>query len=364
LITSNPGRLSYGQTGEERLRLRTKAAAYGIAGLTVAGAVILCGSSLGLLTISSTGTLSVLLTDPPMVPSGVSAVYVTYSSIAVHALGFNNSGWVPFSGQETIDTLKLVNLSQTISSGTVPSLTYDLVEFNISNVVVTYRGTNCTTAIASGKLVVPIIGDVTVSSSYPSAALVDIQPTILNLGNQTTPDFTMAAGAKALQVPSDDVSSSMKNIGNSYPLQGHDWFQTFKTHHSYELNITGFALTSNSFTFSATNQGPDPITIRMVILTPAAQGEESAMPIGPMANSIFFAVKSDGSLSLVNGNPGQVETYLGLNGYTLVGGTTHSFSFSGTITSLIGRLGISSGTEYTVEILGSETMSGRTVLGS
>lgn len=346
------------------MRLRTKAAAYGMAGLAVAGAVILSGSSLGLLAVNSTGILSVLLTDPATVPSGVSAVYVTYSSIAVHASGFNNSGWVPFPEQGTIDTLKLVNLSQTISSGTVPSLTYDLVEFNISNVVVTYGGTNYTAATASGRLVASIIGDVTVSFSYPSAALVDIQPTILNLGNQTTPDFTMTTGVRALQVPSDDVSNSMKNVGNNYPLQGHDWFQTFKAHHSNKLNITEFALTADSFSFSAKNQGSDPITIQMVILTPVAKGQESTMAIGPMSNSIFFAVKSDGSLSLVNGNPGQVETSLGLGGYTLVGGSTHSFSFSGTITSLFGRLGVSGGTEYIVEILGSETLSGRTVFGS
>jgi hypothetical protein len=345
--------------------LRTKTAAYGIAGLAVAGAVILSGSSLGLLTVGSSGILSVLLTDPPTMPEGVSAVYISYSSIAVHATGFNNnSGWIAFSGQGTIDTLKLVNLSETISSGIVPSLTYDLVEFNISNVEVTYMGGNYTAAVGSEKLVVPIIGGVKVSSSNPSAALVDIQPTVLNLGNQTDPYYTVATGAKALQIPSYEVSDSMKNIGNSYPLQGHDWFQTFKAHHSDNLNITGFTLGANSLSFSAENQGSDSITIRMVILTPVPQGQVSGMFTGPMSDSIFFAVKSDGSLVLVNGSPGQVENFLGLGGYTLVGGAAHSFSFSGTITNLRDKLGISSGTRYEVELVGSEALGGRAVLAS
>jgi len=152
------------------LKLRTKTAAYGIAGLALAGAVILSGSSLSLLTVGSSGILSVLLTDPPTVPEGVSAVYISYSSIAIHASEFNNSGWIAFSGRGTIDALKLVNLSETISSGVVPSLTYDLVEFNISSVEVTYVGENYTATVASEKLVVPIIGGVKVSSSNPSAA--------------------------------------------------------------------------------------------------------------------------------------------------------------------------------------------------
>jgi hypothetical protein len=346
------------------LKLRTKTAAYGIAALAVAGAVILSGSSLGLLNVSSSGILSVLLTDPPTVPDGVSAVYVTYSSIGVHASGFNDSGWVAFSGQGTIDAFRLVNLSETISSGIVPSLTYDLVDFNISNVEVTYMGANYTATIASGKLVVPIVGGVRVSSSNPSAALVDIQPTILNLGSRSDPDFTITTGVKALQVPSDEVSDSMRNIGNSYPLQGNDWFQTFKTHHSDNLNITRFTLTPNSFSFSVANQDTDPITIRMVILTPVTQGEESGMFMSPMAGSIFFAVKSDGTLALVIGSPGQVETFLGLHGYTLVGGTAHSFSFSGAVTNLFGKPGVSSGTNYNIELVGSGAPSGHAVVAS
>jgi hypothetical protein len=364
LITPTERHLVHEPTGDPPLKLRTRAAAYGLAGLAVAGVVILSGSSLGLLNVSSTGILSVLLTDPPAVPEGVSAIYFTYSSIEVHASGFNNSGWIAFSGQGTIDAFKLVNLSQTISSETVPSLTYNLVEFNISKVTVTYIGRNYTAVIASGKIVVPIEGGVKVSSSNPAAALVDVQPTILNLGNQTDPDFTIAAGAKALQVPLDEVSDSMRNIGNSYPLQGHEWFQTFKTHHSDNLNVTGFTLTASSFSFSTANVGSDPITIRMVILTPVAQGEESGPFVSPMSDSIFFAVRSDGSLELMNGTPGQVTPLLGLGGYTLVGGATHSFSFSGTITNLFGKREVSGGTRYGVLLLGSETLSGRTVVAS
>ena len=344
------------------MKLRTRAVAYGIAGLVLAGTVIFSGSTLGLLGASS-GVLSVLLTDPPSVPSGVSAIYVTYSSIAVHAAGLNDSGWVSFSGQGTIDTMKLVNLSQTISSGIVPSLTYNMVEFNISNVQVEYMGANYSAAIASERLVVPIVGGVKVSSSTLSAALVDIQPTVLNLGDRARPNFTMATGAKALQVPSDEVSDSMKNVGNSYSLQGRNWLDVFRSHHD-NLTVAGISFSPNTLSFVVTNSGSDAATLRMAILTPVTSNGESEMAMGSMANSFFFAVQRDGSLVLVNGAPGQVESLLGSDGYSLAQGASHTFSFHGTITSLLGKHGESSGTTYTLVLLGSEAFRGVTVIAS
>jgi hypothetical protein len=346
------------------LKLRTKAAAYGLAGLALAGAAIFSGSTLGLLTVGSSGILSVLLTDPPSVPNGVAAVYVSYSSIAVHATGPNDSGWVPFSGQGTIDTMKLVNLSQTISSGIVPALTYDMVEFNISEVQVAYMGSNYTATIASSKLVAPIVGGVEVSSSSPAAALIDIQPTILNLGSRSSPEFTMAAGAKALMIPSDEVNDSMKHVGSNYTLQGHDWFQTFEAHHFDHITVSVLSLTSGSFAFSVANGGSDPVTIRMVILTPLGQvqgpGEEGEGMMGSMAGSVFFTVQSDGTLRLVGGTPGEVGSFLGTGGYTLASGGSHTFSYAGSLASILGMSTLSSGGRYSLVLMGSDALASQT----
>jgi hypothetical protein len=342
------------------LRLRTKAAAYGVAGLAVAGAVIFSGSALGLLNVSPTGVLSVLLTDPPSVPGGVTAVYVTYSSIAVHASGFNDSGWVTFSGQGTIDTMRLVNLSQTISSGIVPALTYDQVEFSISGVKVEYMGANYSATLASGKLTVPIVGGVEVNATKPAAALVDIQPTVLNLGSQASPSFTISAGARALQVPPDEVSDSMRHLGNNFSLQGHVWFQSFTAHHSDRVTISGLSLTSGSFSFTATNGGSDPVVIRMAILTPLGQGEgqgENQEMMGSMSDSIFLVVQADGALSLVSGPPGQVGPLLGSGGFILAPGASQTFTYSGAISSLLGSTLISRGASYNLVLMDGEALT-------
>ncbi len=346
------------------MKLGTRAAAYGIAGLVLVGAVIYSGSALGLLNTSPSGVLSVLLVDPPSVPDGVSAIYFTYSDVAVHASGFGDSGWVTISGQGTIDTMGLVNFSQTISTGAVPSLTYNLVAFNISGVMVDFMGRNYSATVDSGRLEVPIVGGLKVNSSDPAAALVDIQPTVLNLGSQTAPNFSMATGAKALQIPIGEVDQSMKLVGNKSSLEGHGWFQTFRANHSDNLTSAGLSLTSNSFSFTVTNGGTDPLTVRMVLLTQDPADNRAGAALGAVSSSVVFAVESDGSLQLVSGGTGQVQSLLEASGYSLAAGATHQFSYTGAISSLLGDHRISSGTSYTVVVIGSETLSVQTVTAS
>ena len=349
------------------MRLGTKAAVYGIAGLVLASAMIFSGSTLGYLSPAS-GVLSVLLTDPPTVPSGVTAVYVTYSNLAVHAAGFSDSGWVNVPGQGTIDTLKLVNLSQTISTGSIPSLTYNVVSFNITKVQVTYLGKNYSATVGSGKLVVPIVGGVKVDSSGPSAALIDIQPVVLNVGNQTAPDFTIATGARALMVPKGEVSDSTKVVGNNMSLEGRSWFQSFRENHTEGLTLSDLNLTANTLSFSADNHGSEPVSIRMLMLTPSgsdsADGVGMDMGSGSMANSIVFVVQSDGSLKLINGTPGQIGSSLEGSGFSLAGGQTHHFTYSGQITSLLGRHGVVTGTKYSLVLMGFGALGVQTVIAA
>ena len=346
------------------MKLRTKAAAYGVSALVLACAVIASGSALGLLNTRSSGLLSVLLTDPPSVPDGVTAVYISYSGIAVHAEGFGDGGWVAVSGAGTVDTMKLINLSQTISTGVIPSLTYNVIRLNITGASVEFNGKNYTTQVNSGTVTVPFVGGLKVNSSIPAAALIDIQPTVLNLGTQLGPDFNMAAGARALQVPSSDVDNSLKNVGSTFNLQGNGWFNSFRSHHSDTLNSTQPTLTADSLSFSETNGGEDPLVVSMVVVTPATHGNGDHGPLDSVANGIVFSVGSDGSLALLSGSPNQVGSLLGNRGYTMAPGTTFRFTYSGPLTSLLGGGGITKGATYYVTAIGSETLSMQTVVAS
>ena len=355
--------VSYGPAGDHYLRLRTRATAYGVAGLIVAGAVIFSGAALGLLNTRSSGVLSVLLTDPPSVPEGVTAVYITYSGIAVHAEGFANGGWVAVSGAGTIDTMRLINLSQTISSDEIPSLTYNLIAFNITGASVDFGGRNYTTTVGAERLTVPLVGGLKVNSSTVAAALIDIQPTILNVGTQSAPSFTLAAGAKALQVPAGDVDNALKVVGHTLNLQGNGWFNSFRAQHSDNLSSSGPTLTAGSLSFSATNAGSDPVVVRMVVVTPAAHGNGAHGALDSLANDIVFAVGTDGSLRLLNGPAGQIASLFDGAGYTIAPGATSRFTYSGTLTSMLGD-GITSGATYYVTVIGSQTLSVQSVVAS
>lgn len=306
-----------------------------------------------------------MLTDPPSVPDGVTAVYISYSGIAVHAEGFGDGGWVAVSGAGTIDATKLINLSQTISSAVIPSLTYDAIRLNMTGASVDFMGENYSAQVSSGGTVtVPFIGGLTVNSSVPAAALIDIQPTVLNLGTQFGPDFNMAAGARALQVPSSDVGNSLKDVGSTFNLQGDAWFNSFRSHHSDTLNSTQSTLTPDSLSFSETNGGDDPLVVRMVMVTPAAPSGEGYGPFDSVAGSIVFSVGSDGSFVLLSGSPSQVGSLFGDRGYTLAPGATFQFTYSGTLMSLQGGSGITEGASYYVTVIGSETLSVQTVVAS
>ena len=346
------------------MKLKLKAAAYGAGALVLAGAVIFSGSSLGVLNARPSGVLSVWLTDPPSVPDGVTAVYISYSGIAVHAEGFGGGGWVAVSGSGTIDTMKLVNLSQTISSGVIPSLTYDVIKMNITGASVEFMGKNYTVQVNSRTVTVPFVGGLKVNSSIPAAALIDIQPTILNLGTQAGPDFNMAAGARALQVPQGEVDSSVTAVGNTHDLQGNGWFSSFRSHHSDTLSSTQPSLTASSLSFSETNGGDDPLVVRMVVVTPATHGDGERGALDSVTNGFVFAVGTDGSLKLLNGSPEQVGSLFDSAGYTLAPGATFRFTYSGTITGLMGGNGIVSGGSYYVSVIGSETLSVQTVTAS
>jgi hypothetical protein len=347
---------------------QAKGAAYGVAGLAVASLVIFSGMALGLINTSSTEVVSILLTDPPSVPQGVSAVYLNYSGVALHAEG-PGAGWVYTGGQGTIETLGLVNLSQTISSAKVPVLTYNLVAFNVTSALVDFQGKNYTATVNGGRLTVPIVGGLTVTPSHSAAAVVDIQLTVLNEGTSSAPEFMIASGARAVQVPSGEVTDNMEHLGFKFGLSNHSWFQSFNEDHSNTLAASGVKLTPTSLTFTVNNPGPNPVNIRMILIIPA-KGTEVDDPFGSVANSSVFSVNQNGSTALftVSGSNGESESGIHIAisgpGYQLAAGTSFTFTFSGTISTTTHGAGVIRGATYYLILVGSGVISTQQVVAT
>lgn len=346
------------------MRVQTKAFAYAVGALALAGAVIFSGSTLGVFPTgissfnpSASAALSILLTDPPSVPEGVTAVNITYTGVAVHPTAFpSGSGWIQVGGHGTLDTLRLVNVSQTISSSNVPTGAYNLVAFTVSAATVEFDGSAYNATINSGKLVVPIIGGLLLNQSRPAAAVIDIQPTVLNLGTQTSPQFAIATGAKAFQVPSGEVVPEMKTIGYKFTLSQKPWFHSFQVGHQAVLNASGTTLTQNSFKITVSNPTSDSVSIRMIIISTSAEGKGAHAGLG---GSVMFAVGSDGSLQPVTISHGtgmgtmmQLQSVFTGSGYQLTSGASHTFSYSGNINTLLSSRSIGPGSQYLVIVLG------------
>ncbi|MGC8645283.1 MAG: DUF4382 domain-containing protein [Thermoplasmata archaeon] len=92
------------------------------------------------------GTLRVAVADAPV--GNVSAVYITFSSIALHG---NSSGWTNYSlSSRTVDIYDLTVSNATILGNlTVHSGKYTMIRVYITNVVVTIGGVNETFRLAS-----------------------------------------------------------------------------------------------------------------------------------------------------------------------------------------------------------------------
>jgi Domain of unknown function (DUF4382) len=348
------------------MRLGGKVAFYAAMALVVAAAIIVGSSPLGVaptgsvFTPTAPGVLSVLLTDPPSVPAGVTAVYVTFSALEIHVTQLpNDSGWIPLAAQGTINTLGLVNLSQTISSDNAPSGRYNLVSFKIDSVAVTYQGSNYSASVRHDSLTVPIIGGLEVNSSKPAAALIDVFPTVVNFGSDANPVFVVSTAAHALQVPSTDVQPGMHHLGSQTPLQSKGWFTKFSSAHSYNLTVTSATMTQNSLSVTVTS-GPDSLELYLIVVTPSVTHGHSNNPTLALSDSVAYFLSQNGTMRQlqvpgVAGNQGLVDSVLASlspGGYLLRGSSSATFTFTGHIAFPTPKNSSTSG--YTITVIGDQ----------
>ena len=188
-----------------------------------------------------TGTLAVLLTEPPTVPVGVTAVYATYSDVQVHVNGAGNlSGWTNLHSSGKINLMGVINVGQTIVSTSVPTGSYSALRFNIITAVVTYQGKNYTAHIATSsttgsQLTVPIVGGIQVSSGQSSAAIIDMTPTVILAGNSTNPQFAFINAAKAYTIPANSVSRALILKEHQVNLTSQGWWAKIIDSAHYQL---------------------------------------------------------------------------------------------------------------------------------
>jgi hypothetical protein len=116
--------------------------------------------------------------DPPA--PGL-AIYLTFTSVALHRVGNGSAGWVAiFNGSRTV---AIGNASQLLASAWAPAGEYDEVFFTVSSAAVEIGGVNVTARVPSGVFKVHITGGMRLSGgsteklliSFPHVAYADGQ---------------------------------------------------------------------------------------------------------------------------------------------------------------------------------------------
>ena len=317
------------------------------------------------------GTLSLLMTDPPNAPKGVTAVYVSYSSLLVHDEGIK---WIDLNSSGQVELMGTVNVALTLSSAKVPFGTYDAIRFEISSATVTYQGKNYSATVQGGTLTITIKGGEVVSGSHAAAAIIDIRPSVVNIGSQTGPQFVLRPVAFAFPVPSGNVVQSMGREGNRYNLVGMQWWDDDRAFANATLSITSAALSSNSLSVSLKDNGSQDIQVRMVVVTaatliPVGYGNHE-MPMALMGSAVFivfpngtlveYAPTLHAMMPSGESQPSFLQDLV-LGGLNLTAGGTATLHYSGNITLGFGGMmtfshSIIKGDSYWVTVIGDQSV--------
>jgi len=277
------------------------------------------------------------MTDPPTIPSGVSAVYIAYADLGVHIAGQGNqTGWRVFKTIGQIDLLSVINYTQTVALANITAGNFNAIAFNVTSVIVTYQSQNFTADLTSKTHAVflPIDGGVTVLSGKTSAALIDFTATVLLLGNQTNPQFAFIPAAKAYSVPSQSVSTLHLTVGDKDDIHAATWW--IQILHGSKFQITKLTLTPSKISIGITNSGNSTLFLRLADLSSAVSVIGGTTEVSNLASMLsiseVFAIESNSTLSPVTEiGSGAADAVIDTGGFVIPVGASVTFSYNGNI---------------------------------
>jgi hypothetical protein len=224
----------------------------GIIAIALVGAAVFIPGA-GIFGPSNSGTLGIQLTDPPIVPQGVTDVYIDYSVMAVHvADAGTSSGWYPVAKAGEIDLMSVLSTSITVGSAKVSSGVYNAIGFNITSATVTVNGKNLSAFISSNKLIVPLVGGVQVNSGQSVGVLVDLSPTVMAVQNGNQTAYVLIPSAHGLHIPDSAWKSANHDGDEIKDIQQQSWYEDEL---KGQISVTPNILSANSLNVTVKNTG-------------------------------------------------------------------------------------------------------------
>ena len=327
-----------------------------------------------------TGILSIMFTDPPNVPEGVTEVHINYSDFYIHAAKSDeNHGWINLNIQGSINLMDVLEVAETIASLQLEDGKYNLIKFNVTSAKIIYEGNSYPAFIQTGMLSIPIIGGIEVKSLEPTAAIIDFSPTVFNLGNLTDPEFVISAVAKAYTIPVDEVTPQIHRRGYRLLLKEKLWWKHLREMNDSELEITSASLSADSISVDVKNVGTRTVQLRFVIVSKLkgyyVDEEKPKLQRAFFGTQIFLITKNGElkSFLVVRQKINVLEEVRQLFqelGYPIEPNASFSLSYNGSITFGYGYnpgkkpLKVEPGTQYVITVIGEETLTSKVVVAS
>lgn len=323
----------------------------------IATAIFVPGAGILSQNTGGTGTLGLQITDPPIVPAGVTNVYIGYSEMAVHVADAGNySGWYKIAPAGEIDLMSVLTTSITLGSSQVKSGVYNAISFNITSATVTANGINESAYISNHHLLVPLVGGVQVGSGASEGILLDLSPTVLAVTNGTQTAYVLLPNAQALHLPRTAWEQAEQRGEEIKDIQQAAWFHGVRG----DITLSGGVLSTNSINITVKNDGLNNTMVSslsvyypLTVICQQYNAQCSSSPYGDaLPRSIplaLFGVLSNGTLIQYNFTASAVAKYTGTGavdysaeidqqgvhlGYVLAPGQSVTFSFKGPISTI------------------------------
>ena len=198
---------------------------------------------------SSSNNVIISLTDPANVPYGTQSLNIAYSSLSIHTINRNSSGWVNTSTSGQVNLLSLVNSSITLSSLSLSNNTeIDMLKLNVSSASITINNTVYPVILPSNQLTVNVNGTRIVNGTVK--VLIDLSPTIITVVTANSTIFIMVPSLKAIIVP--HPSNTNKKVGVISKLSDKDKAELDDITPKISIATSSLITKNNITTFSVT----------------------------------------------------------------------------------------------------------------
>jgi hypothetical protein len=279
------------------------------------------------------GLLAVQLTDPPVVPPGVTSVVIQYSDVFADISNAGDAGrWYRAAGPGSIDLMSVVNVSQTIVTSPVPVGTYNAIRFNITSATVTFNDTVYSATVPSGWIRVPLrAGGTRVTPTADSGVVIDMAPTVLLVNENGDLHFIVMPVVRGFPVPGS-FQKSLEGSGAREDRSDQKFLNQEEREDIGNIIIQSAFLNKTSLTITVKNIGAADVTLTLAMLVGLSQYSVTSGNLtiySDLRSYQIFAVLANESLEVAQSRSQLISQFQsGQLGYHLASGASMTLSYT------------------------------------